>query len=101
MDESVDESGRAGLAQAEERLSDDELTVLALGCEPDPPLADDAIPWQAATTHLTLLPEWYMPYPIATGRRTIIKVVAVSMVIGLVVICAFGLCVTSGFVQVP
>ena len=40
-----------------------------------------------------------MPLPMASRRGRGTRVVVVSVVVGLVVICAFGLCVTSGFLQ--
>ncbi|HTT59273.1 MAG TPA: hypothetical protein VMF33_04435 [Acidimicrobiales bacterium] len=84
----------------ESPLSDDELTALALAADPDAPIDLTARPWYL-TSSLSgqLLPEWYMPVPMSKGRGRLSKVAAVSVVVGLVVVCAFGLCVTSGFLQ--
>ena len=41
-----------------------------------------------------------MPMPMARAVVAVTRIVAVSVVVGIVVICAFGLCVTSGFFQI-
>ena len=81
-------------------FSDDELSALALAADPDAPIDEDAKPWYL-TSNLgsQLLPEWYMPIPMSRGRGRVSKVAAISVVVGMVVVCAFGLCVTSGFLQ--
>ncbi len=84
-------------APVPEALSDEELTALALAADPTAPLDADAVPWYGATDSMNLLPEWYMPRPIATGRGRGNRVVVISVVSTLLVICAMGLCVTSGF----
>ena len=85
---------------APEVLSDDELTALALAADPLAPLDDDAEPWHFGYGFMrNPLPDWYMPLPMASRRGRGTRVVVVSVVMGLVVICAFGLCVTSGFLQ--
>jgi hypothetical protein len=88
------------LPDEESEFSDDELTALALAADPNAPIDLDAKPWYL-TSNLgsQLLPEWYMPIPMSRGRGRISKVAAVSVVVGMVVVCAFGLCVTSGFLQ--
>jgi hypothetical protein len=48
----------------------------------------------------TGLPEWYMPRAIATGRGRGTKIVVWSIIAGFVVINAFGLCITSGFLSI-
>jgi hypothetical protein len=80
-----------------EQLSDEELTALALAADPSAPLDADAVPWYGSMDSANLLPEWYMPRPIATGRRRGNRFVVISVVTTLLVICAMGLCVTSGF----
>jgi hypothetical protein len=81
-------------------LSDDELTSMALAADPSVPLDPDAEPWHFGYGFLrNPLPDWYMPMPMAAGRGRGTRVVVVSVVVGLVIICAFGLCVTSGFLQ--
>jgi hypothetical protein len=79
-------------------FSDDELAALALAADPDTALAPDAKPWQPRSV-MDLLPEWYMPAPVTRGRGRLSQAAAVSIVVGMVVVCAFGLCVTSGFLQ--
>jgi len=78
-------------------LSDEELTALALAADPTTPLDANAVPWYGVSDSVNLLPEWYMPRPIATGRGRANRVVVISVVSTLLVICAMGLCVTSGF----
>jgi hypothetical protein len=81
-------------------VSDDELTALALAADPRAPMDDDAEPWHFGYGFIrNPLPDWYMPMPMASRRGRGTRVVVVSVVVGLVVICAFGLCVTSGFLQ--
>jgi hypothetical protein len=80
-----------------ERLSDEELTAMALAADPSAPLDANAVPWYGSADSRNLLPEWYMPRPIATQRGRGNRVVVISVVTTLLVICAMGLCVTSGF----
>lgn len=78
--------------------SDEELTALALAADPHAPLDPDATPWYgAAPTRRGLLPEWYMPVPVAAGRRRGTVIVLSVIVVGFLVIDACGLCITSGF----
>jgi hypothetical protein len=81
-------------------VSDEELTMLALAADPSAPIDDKATPWNFGFGFgANPLPEWYMPRPIAAGRGRGTKIVVVSIVAGMVVVCAFGLCITSGFLQ--
>lgn len=81
-------------------LTDEELTSLALAADPNAPLNSDAIPWNGSAAGLaTGLPEWYMPRAIAIGRGRGTKIVVWSIIAGFVVINAFGLCITSGFLS--
>ena len=81
-------------------LTDEELTSLALAADPNAPLNSNAIPWNGSAVGLpTGLPEWYMPRAIAIGRGRGTKTVVWSIIAGFVVINAFGLCITSGFLS--
>ncbi len=81
-------------------VSDEELAALALAADPHAPLDPDAVPWYgASSTRRALLPEWYMPVPVATGRRRGTMIVLAVIVVGFVVIDACGLCITSGFLS--
>lgn len=81
-------------------ISDDELSDLALAADPTAPIDPDCVPWTfAGGVGANLLPDWYMPRPIASGRGRGTRIVVVSVVAGMMVVCAFGLCVTSGFLQ--
>jgi hypothetical protein len=82
-----------------EAITDDELSALALAADPLAPLAPDALPWDQALAQRGLLPDWYMPRPTAGGRRTATRVVVFTLVAGFLIIGAFGLCITSGFLS--
>lgn len=92
----MDDLTRSGSANG--ALSDEELTELALAADPNAPLDADAVPWHVALG-LNPLPEWYMPIPMARGRGRGTRIVVASLVVGFLVIGAFGLCITSGFIQ--
>jgi hypothetical protein len=79
-------------------FSDEELESLALAADPNAPLELDAVPWNFGFGS-NLLPEWYMPRPMAGGRGRATRIVIASLVVGFLVIGAFGLCITSGFIQ--
>jgi hypothetical protein len=80
--------------------SDEELTALALASDPNTPLGPDAVAWTAGyEQHTRLLPEWYMAPVVATTHRRGVRLVVVALVAGFLILDAFGLCVTSGFVS--
>ncbi len=78
-------------------LTDEELTQLALAADPSSPLADDAVPIGVYLGQSTgLLPQWYMPGPLArTTSRWRLTVVTV-VVVAFVAIEAAGLCSVFG-----
>jgi hypothetical protein len=80
-------------------ISDDELTALALAADPRAPLDPDAVPWRESAWQRGLLPDWYMPRPMAAGRGRGTRIVVYTVVAGFLVIGAFGLCITSGFLS--
>jgi len=85
---------------APEAFSDEELTRLAMTADRDAPIDDDAVPWNwGIGFERSLLPDWYMPRPMATGRGKGTKMVVGTLVAGLLIIGAFGLCITSGFLS--
>lgn len=79
--------------------SDDELTALALAADPHAPIDPDAVPWRGGGDQRSILPEWYMPRPMAIGRGRTTKIIIISIIVGFLLIDAFGLCVTSGFIS--
>jgi hypothetical protein len=82
---------------AQDEVTDEELTVLALAADPETPVADDAtsIFEIAGPDTGRLLPEWYMPA--AAGRLTgWRRSVALVIVAAFVLITAYGLCNTYG-----
>jgi hypothetical protein len=84
----------------ETTFSDEELTALALAAEPITTLAEDAVPWGGGDLRTpSLLPNWYMPSPSyhLRGRRT--QAIVITLIVGFLVIDAFGLCITSGFLS--
>jgi hypothetical protein len=81
-------------------LSDDELTALALAADPSAPIDPGAVPWRGSgDDQRSFLPEWYMPRPMAIGRGRTTKIIIISIIVGFLLIDAFGLCVTSGFIS--
>jgi hypothetical protein len=87
-------------ASETERLSDEELISLALAADPHAPLDPDAVPWSSLfSIPGNLLPEWYMPHPVASRRGRGTQIVVLSIVAGMLLIGAFGLCITSGFLS--
>jgi len=85
---------------SEDRISDEELTALALASDPTIPLDADARPWSGGSSLMPgLLPDWYMAPPVASRRRSATAIVITVIVIGFLVIDAFGLCITSGFLS--
>ena len=80
-------------------FTDEELTVLAMAADPYAPLEPDAAPWDGAVLHQPgLLPDWYMPTP-AARRGPLPRVLVITLVAGFLMINAFGLCITSGFIS--
>jgi hypothetical protein len=89
------------LARDHDGIADDELTALALAADPDQPVDPDALPISLSTAATSpLLPEWYMPAPISTGRGRARRVMLGALVLILVAINAAGLCVTYGFPEI-
>jgi hypothetical protein len=80
-------------------ISDDELTALAMAADPDAPIDDDATPWTGDDGRSELLPAWYMPVAVTSGRRR--HRVVVAVIIGaLLVVNGAGLCVTYGLPEI-
>jgi len=80
--------------------NDDELAALAMSADSSVPIDENAAPWTGAWQSSTnVLPEWYMPRAVAVGRGRGTKVVIIAIIAGFVIINAFGLCITSGFLS--
>jgi hypothetical protein len=80
--------------------TDEELNELAMNADTTAPVDLSATPYHFGIGFdLNALPQWYMPSPMAGGRGRGTRVVIASIVVGMIVVCAFGLCVTSGFLQ--
>ena len=86
-----------------EPVTDDELAALALAADPDVEVGDDAVSvWELAEPEADddLLPSWYMPSPMA-GRRLLHgwrRWVVLLVIVSFLLIDAYGLCSTYGWV---
>jgi hypothetical protein len=81
-------------------FSDDELSALALAAEPMTTIPADAVPWGGGESRVpSLLPNWYMPSPSYQLRGRWSRAVVITLITGFLVIDAFGLCITSGFLS--
>jgi hypothetical protein len=82
---------------ADEPLSDQELTALALAADPLAPVAEAAIPLNVHLSQFAIaLPEWYMPSAMArSGHRWRLPVV-LAIVSAFLLIEGLGLCNTYG-----
>jgi hypothetical protein len=92
----MDDLGAAWLAD-EHPFSEDELTEMALAADSADPFDDDAVPLAVFLGQRAgLLPQWYMPTPMArSGSRWRTPVVLI-IVGAFIVIEAMGLCSTFG-----
>jgi hypothetical protein len=90
--------GPAGAAEvADDEVTDDELTALALACDPDAPLDPEATPLDLYSPQpFGLLPGWYMPPVTAGGSRRWQTPVVVAIIAAFLLIDALGLCITYG-----
>jgi hypothetical protein len=81
-------------------FSDEELGALALAADPITALSEDAVPWGGGNSRTpALLPNWYMPSPSYHLRGRWTRAVVITLIVGFLVIDAFGLCITSGFIS--
>jgi hypothetical protein len=96
VDFSIPNGDRLGGA-GEAPLTDAELEQLALAADPNAPLDEGAVP---IATFLGqgpgLLPQWYMPSPVARSEARWRVPVVLVIVAAFVVIEALGLCSTFG-----
>jgi hypothetical protein len=87
-----------------EPISDADLEALALAADPDQAIDDDAVPFAPYQGVFgDILPSWYMPAPVArSSGRSRRNVVVVSLIIfSLLLVDAFGLCITYGRLEIP
>jgi hypothetical protein len=81
-------------------FSDEELTALAMAAAPVTTLSDDAVAWGGGDSRPpSLLPNWYMPSPSYHVRGRWTRAIVITLIVGFLVIDAFGLCITSGFLS--
>ena len=86
-----------------DEISDAELAAEALAADPDAALPADAVPFSAHLRNADpLLPDWYMPSPMAgvSPQRRWRRRVSIGLVGSFVLINAAGLCVTYGSVVI-
>jgi hypothetical protein len=81
-------------------LTDEELTALALAADPDAPLSDDAVPFDLYLSQFPSplpgsLPAWYMPAARARSHPWW-RLIVLVLILGFLVVDAFGLCATYG-----
>jgi hypothetical protein len=76
-------------------VSDDELTVLALGAS-DHDVDRDAVPIRSLEPSCDLLPDWYMPAASGHAQPGWRRRLALLVVGAILLINAAGLCVTYG-----
>lgn len=85
-------------------LSEAELTALALAADPADPMDDDAVPLSVYLGSLAqsggLLPQWYMPTPMARRAKGWRLPVVMVIVAAFVIIEALGLCSVFGQISV-
>jgi hypothetical protein len=95
--------------EPDDQLADDnleELTRLALAADPDAPLDDDAVTiWHVLGAPVGgLLPSWYMPAPMGSGRRRRWsrrkRIVVLLVIVAFLAIDAAGLCSTYGNITI-
>jgi hypothetical protein len=78
-------------------FTDEELTLLAISADPDQELDPDAVPLALYSSgSCASLPLWYMPPVMSRGTQRWRTPVVLAIVAGLLLINAFGLCITYG-----
>jgi hypothetical protein len=81
-------------------LTEDQLTAMALAADPGEPMDEDAVPLSVYLGAMGqvggLLPQWYMPTPMARRARGWRVPVVLAIVAAFLIIEALGLCSTFG-----
>ncbi len=78
-------------------FTDEELTELALAADPDAPLDDDAVAISTFRGELpALLPQWYMPTPMAHSQSRWRRLAVVAIIVAFLGINGLGFCITYG-----
>lgn len=96
LDAVIDATG-ADLDSSDWDISDAELTALALGADPDVPLAPDAVPVVVDRSGTAgALPAWYMPPATMRSSRGWRTWVILGIIGSLLLIDVLGLCITYG-----
>jgi len=94
------DDGTLEISSSELPFSDEELTALAMAAAPITELPDDAVAWGGGDYRTpSLLPNWYMPSPSYHVRGRGTRAIVITLIVGFLVIDAFGLCITSGFLS--
>ena len=80
---------------AGEPFSDEELTALALACDLDAPIPDDAVAL-SPLVGVSPLPGWYMPAAVIRSSAAWHRPLIISVIAAFCIVDAFGLCSTYG-----
>ncbi len=100
MDDQRDEGGELDGGA----LSEDQLCALALAADPTAPMDDDAVPVSVYLGAMGeaggLLPQWYMPTPMARHASGWRVPVVLGIVAAFLILEALGLCSTFGQLSV-
>jgi hypothetical protein len=89
------DAGLAGFGTSD--FTDEELSVLALSADPDQELDPDAVPLAMYSSQsCASLPLWYMPPVMSRGTKRWRTPIVLAIVAALLLINAFGLCITYG-----
>ena len=88
------------LVDGEVWVPDEELIAEALAAGPDVVVDDDAVPFGDGD-RFSLLPAWYMPAG-GRSRRARVTAIVVLLIVGSLLLAeGFGLCLTSGRIEIP
>ena len=90
------------VAQHDESLTDEELEAEAMAADPDTAVAVDAVSlWDVAGWEGNeLLPAWYMPAPVPGRSARLWQRVLIALIVAsFLLIDAYGLCSTYGWVS--
>jgi len=88
------------IIEADDCISDEELSELAMAADPDLPLDDDAVPLDGAWGAAGPLPVWYMPATAVRAQGGKRAVIVGLIIFSLLVVVASGFCVTYGLLEI-
>jgi hypothetical protein len=80
-------------------IDEDDLSTLAINSVAGR-VDSAAIPWKGAWGGLSAFGDWYMPAPSARLHSRWSTLAVVTVIVGFLIIDAFGLCITSGVLSI-